>query len=86
MPCTLLETLLVFTHNDCPHSRALLEDFRSRGVLFVEINVGNEPKAMSRLQTLSWEHRLPVVADHERITIGFRGQASTFEELGLDVH
>ncbi|RLE30031.1 MAG: hypothetical protein DRJ61_13405 [Acidobacteria bacterium] len=78
-----LETLLVFTHKECPHSQALLEDFRLRGVVFMKIDVG-EPGALERLRTLSWEHRLPVVADHERITIGFRGQASTFEALGLD--
>jgi len=77
-----LETLLVFTHKACPNSKALLEDFRLRGVVFIEINVA-EPGALERLRTLSWEHRLPVVADHERITIGFRGQASSFEALGL---
>ncbi len=83
MPYTRLETLLVFTHKECPYSQALLEDFRLRGVVFLEIDV-TEPGALDRLRTLCWEHRLPVVADHERITIGFRGQASTFEALGLD--
>lgn len=78
-----LETLLVFTHVQCPHSRALLEDFRRRGVVFMHIDV-TESGAMDRLRSLSWEHRLPVVADHERITIGFQGKASTFEALGLD--
>ena len=78
-----LETLLVFTHKECPHSQALLEDFRRRGVVFVEIDVA-EPGALERLRTQCWEHRLPVVADHERITIGFRGQTSTFEALGME--
>ncbi len=78
-----LETLLVFTHKECPHSQALLEDFRRRGVVFIQIDVA-EPGALERLRTLCWEHRLPVVADHERITIGFRGQASTFEALRLE--
>lgn len=78
-----LETLLVFTHRECPHSQALLEDFRRRGVVFIQIDV-TERGALERLRSLSWEHRLPVIADHERITIGFRGQASTFEALGMD--
>ena len=77
-----LETLLVFTHEQCPHSRALLEDFRRRGVVFMHIDV-SEPGGLKRLRDLSWEHRLPVVADHERITVGFKGKASTFETLGL---
>lgn len=77
-----LEALLVFTHERCPHSQAVIEDFRRRGVEFVEVDIGR-PEGMERLRDLSWEHRVPVVADHERITVGFRGRASTFEELGL---
>ena len=79
-----IETLLVFTHTDCPHSQALLVDFRRRGVVFVEVNIGTDPEGLDRLRALCWEHRLPVVADHEKITIGFCGRASTFESLGLD--
>jgi len=79
-----LETLVVFTHSLCPHSQALLEDFRRRGVVFVEVKMETDPEGQDRLRALCWEHRLPVVADHERITIGFRGQTSTFDELGLD--
>jgi hypothetical protein len=33
---------------------------------------------------VSWEHRLPVVVDHERVSIGFRGGSSTYAELGLE--
>jgi hypothetical protein len=39
---------------------------------------------MERLRSLCWEHRLPVIADHERVSIGFRGGSSTFTELGLE--
>jgi hypothetical protein len=39
---------------------------------------------MENLRNLSWERRLPVVADHERISIGFRGASSTFADLGLE--
>jgi len=79
-----LDTILVFTADGCPHCEALCEDFRRRGVVFREINLNRQPDEMQRLRGLSWEHRLPVVADHERISIGFRGEASTFEELGLE--
>lgn len=79
-----LDTLLVFTADGCPHCRALCEDFDRRGVTYREINLCREPDEMDRLQELIWEHRLPVVADHERVSIGFRGQSSSFADLGLE--
>ena len=79
-----LDTILVFTADGCPHCRALCEDFDRRGVVYREINLCREPDEMAHLQTLIWEHRLPVVADHERVSIGFRGQSSSFADLGLE--
>ncbi len=79
-----LDTILVFTADGCPHSRKLCEDFDRRGVVYREINLSREPGEMSRVRELVWEHRLPVVADHERVSIGFRGKSSTFVELGLE--
>ena len=79
-----VEAILVFTADGCPHCRAIVEDFRARNVRFREINLSRERGEMEHLHTLCWEHRLPVVADHERISIGFRGGSSTFAELGLE--
>lgn len=79
-----LDTVLVFTADGCPHCRALVSDFDRRGVVYREINLSREPNEMDRLRDLSWEHRLPVVADHERVSIGFQGQSSTFEELSIE--
>ena len=81
---TALDTILVFTADGCRHCRALCEDFDRRGVVYREINLSREPEQMGRLRELVWEHRLPVVADHERISIGFRGGSSTFDDLGLE--
>jgi glutaredoxin len=79
-----LDTILVFTADGCPHCKALCEDFDRRHVVYREINLSRRPDEMERLRGLCWEHRLPVVADHERVSIGFNGKASTFEELGLE--
>jgi glutaredoxin len=79
-----LDTILVFTADGCPHCGALCEDFDRRGVEYREINLSRERDEMDRLRELIWEHRLPVVADHERVSIGFRGQSSSFAELGLE--
>lgn len=79
------ETLLVFTADGCPHCRAVVEDFNARNVRFREINLSCEPGEMERLRALCWEHRLPVIADHERVSIGFRGGSSTFAELGVEL-
>ncbi len=79
-----LDTLLVFTADGCTHCQALCADLDERGVEYREINLSREPEGLARLRQLSWEHRLPVVADHERVSIGFRGGSSTFTELGLE--
>ena len=81
---TTLHTLLVFTADGCQHCAALCADFRQRRVDFEEVNLSREPQRLVELTRLSWEHRLPVVVDHERVSIGFRGGSSTFAELGLE--
>lgn len=79
-----VDPVIVFTADGCPHCRAVIEDFNRRNVRFREINLSREPEEIEHLRRLCWEHRLPVIADHERISIGFRGGSSTFGELGLD--
>ena len=79
-----VDALLVYTADGCSHCRAVVEDFQARNVRFREINLSREPGEMGRLRTLCRENRLPVVADHERISIGFRGGSSTFGELGIE--
>jgi glutaredoxin len=80
---TQLETLVVYTADGCPHCRDLIKDFSRRKVRFVERNVSIDSEALVRLKELSWERRLPTVFDHERISVGFKGRSSTFDELGL---
>ncbi len=77
-----LRTLQVFIHPRCPHSRALVEDFRRRGISFVEIDISEE-EGLQQLKEASWERKLPIILDHERLSIGFKGSFSTFSELGI---
>jgi glutaredoxin len=79
-----LHTLQVFTADGCAHCAALVADFRARGVRFLEINVSRNPEQLEHLRRVSWEHRLPVVVDHELVSIGFKGASSTYAELGLE--
>jgi glutaredoxin len=79
-----LESIVVYTADGCRHCAALVADFRRRGVHFTEVNLSRNPERMDELRRLSWEHRLPVVADHERVSIGFRGGTSSYAELGLE--
>lgn len=78
-----LETLLAFVHPECPVSRALLEDFERRHVRHTVVDVSRGDEAMDRLREWSWERRLPVIVDHERVSIGFRGDSTSFDRLGL---
>jgi len=81
---TVVHTLVVFIADGCPHSAAACEDLRRRGVRHLVVNLSREPAQISELRRHCWEHRLPVLVDHERVSIGFRGGSSTFAELGLD--
>jgi glutaredoxin 3 len=81
---TAIDTLLVFTADGCSHCEAAVADFRARGVRFREVNLSREPDEMQNLRTVCWEHRLPVIVDHERVSVGFQGGSSTFAELGLE--
>ena len=81
---TVLYTVTVYTADGCPHCSALVADLETRRVRFLEVNLSREPERLPELGQLSWEHRLPVVVDHERVSIGFRGGSSTFAEVGLE--
>lgn len=76
--------ITVFVARGCPHCRALVEDLERRRVRHDVRDVGDDPEAMLELRRWCWEHRLPVVVDHERVSIGFHGRSSTYGELGLD--
>lgn len=80
----MLQTLRVYVAEGCPHCEALLRDYRRRRVRFVEVNLSRQPERLAELDGLCWEHRLPVVVDHERVSIGFAGGSSTFADLGLE--
>jgi len=78
-----LYTVIAFTADGCPHCRALREDFERRSVRFAEINLSQEPERLEELRQHTWERRLPVVVDHERVSIGFCGRSTGLDELGL---
>jgi glutaredoxin len=73
----------VYVANGCPHCRALLEDLRRRRVAFTVVNLTLEPGRIAELVTLTWERRLPVLVDHERLSVGFAGGSSAFADLGI---
>ncbi len=79
-----MPSITVFVAEGCPHCRELVEDLERRHVRYEVRDVGADPAAMRELRRWCWEHRLPVVVDHERVSIGFRGRSSTYDELGLD--
>lgn len=81
---TALETLIVYVAEGCPHCAALIEDFSARNVRFTIRDISQDDDAYDQLKQLTWERRVPVVADHERLSFGFRGESTSFDELGLE--
>jgi len=76
-------SVTVFVAQGCEHCAGLLEDLRRRRVEFVAVDLTSEPERIAELAALTWERRLPVLVDHERCSVGFKGRSSSFAELGL---
>ncbi len=83
-------TIAVYVLRGCPHCDALLEDLRRRRVVADVIDLELEPGRIEEVERLTWDRRVPVVVDHERATVGFRGASSSVDgrrapEQGDDV-
>ncbi len=76
-------TVSVYVAAGCPHCRALLQDFRRRGVAHVVVDLSSEPRRLAELAAVTWERRVPAVVDHERCSIGFAGASTALEDLGI---
>ena len=69
-----VESVVIYTHPDCPYSTAQKEDFRRDGVQFQEIDVAIHPEAVTELESFTGgEHITPVVVEGEKVTIGYHG-------------
>lgn len=67
----------------CPHCRALLADLERRRVPHAVVDLDSTPQRWREVAGLTWERRVPLVVDHERVSVGFGG-SSSLAELGLD--
>jgi glutaredoxin len=76
-------SVTVYVADGCSHCAALLDDLRRRRVSFVIVDLVREPGRIGELAAMTWERRLPVLVDHERCSMGFEGQSSSFSDLGL---
>jgi glutaredoxin len=76
-------SVTVYVADGCRHCEALLEDLRRRRVRFLVVDLTAEPGRVAELATLTWERRLPVLVDHERLSVGFAGGSTSFADLGI---
>jgi glutaredoxin len=66
--------IAIYTKPGCPYCAAAKEDFRQRGVAFVEHNVLADAAAMRRMLELNGGRRhVPTIVEGGRVTVGFRG-------------
>jgi glutaredoxin len=77
-------SVVVYVADKCPHCRRLLDDLRRRSVDCTVVDLDREPRRIAEVVGLSWDHRVPLVVDHEVVTVGFQGLSSTLAELGLE--
>lgn len=72
----------VYVAEGCPHCRALLADLQRRRVAHVVVNLTFQPARLVEVTRLTWQRRVPVVVDHERVSVGFCGGSSEVDEGG----
>ena len=75
-------TVVVYVVDGCPHCSELLADLRRRRVEHDVVNLSRSPERVAEVLRLAWERRVPVLVDHERVSVGFRGGSSTLDGDG----
>lgn len=68
--------VVVYVIDDCPHCSGLLADLRRRRVEHEVVNLSRSPDRAAEVFSLVWERRVPVLIDHERVSVGFKGGSS----------
>ena len=65
---------IIYTKPGCPYCAAAMEDYRSRGAHFRQVDVKNDLKARAEFQKLSPELRVPTIVKADgTVQIGFDG-------------
>ena len=72
-------TIAVYVVPGCPHCEDLMEDLRRLCVSATVVDLSLEPERVEEVERLTWQRRVPVVVDHERATVGFRGGSSALD-------
>lgn len=73
----------MYVADGCPYCELLLGDLKRRHVAFALVNLSREPQRVEELARWTFERAVPVVVDHERCTVGFRGGRTPLAVLGL---
>ena len=67
-------TIVVYTHPECSYSSAAKDDFRQKGIVFVEIDVTLHPEAVPELERLTGGERItPGIVEGDPVTVGYHG-------------
>ena len=68
------DEVIIFAKPGCPFCAAAKEDFRKRGVVFIEYNVLADHDARARMLALNGGKRaVPTILEGGRVTVGFNG-------------
>jgi len=66
--------VVIFTKPGCPHCAAAKEDFRRRGIAYLEYNAQDDAAALRRMLELNGGRRhVPTIVEGDRVTVGFDG-------------
>lgn len=65
---------IIYTKPGCPYCAAAMDDFRKRGVPFIEKDAGRDKALREEMRKLSGGLTVPVIVSPEgKVTVGFGG-------------
>ncbi|MEW6244503.1 MAG: glutaredoxin family protein [Bacillota bacterium] len=68
-----MESATIYTKDGCPYCRRLMEEMKSKGMEFKEINVSHDTRALKEVKEKYGATRVPVLVQGDRVTIGYKG-------------
>ncbi|MDO9535288.1 MAG: glutaredoxin family protein [Bacillota bacterium] len=66
--------ITVFIKDGCPYCTKLIDELRTKGVDFQEINISHNRQALKEIKSKYNATRVPVLVEGDKVTVGYLGK------------
>ena len=64
----------VYIKDGCPYCTKLIDELRTKGVDYQEINISHDRHALKEIKGKYNATRVPVLVEGDKVTVGYRGK------------